>query len=484
MATNNVTSRNSAIVALFVSSVASAQIPPSEPARAEQLPPVTAWRFTPGITVTETYTDNAALAASALARTSWITESTPGIRIEKLGVRSKFYLDYRLHDFRYSGNSQLNNTQRLLTSSATVEAVDNWLFVDANANITQENRSAFSIAGATSATGANGNRVETTTNQISPYIRGRYGDLVAYQLRFAAVDIRANDIALPDTNGKQWTGFAKSQHAAAGFGWSLGGNALSFRNRISGKVYDERIRGTVSYEVNAQVHVSAIGGGERTNFAGVQNDRTTTSGFGLEWSPDVRTQLAAVREKRFFGNSQSVSIKHRTALSAWSFTNSKDVSAPSGQLTATGLGSTAGLLSDLLAASIPDPVARDAAVRQRLEDAGLSASSASNGGFATARPFLIRSTEASVALRGVYNTITLSATRTDQRGLGLANVRAADSFALSNEIRQQGINLNWAYRLSPLSTASFVATSLRSEGLSTAGLDSNQRSIHLLLSTR
>jgi uncharacterized protein (PEP-CTERM system associated) len=469
-------------IAALASTLGQAQTP--DMPRAEVVTPSTAWRFTPEISVTDTYTDNASLAPSVLAQKSWVTEATPGLRVEKLGVRSKLYLDYRLHDFRYSGNSRLNNSQRLLTSYATVEAIDNWLFVDASASITQQNRSAFSIAGATNATGANGNRVETATNQISPYTRGKVADIAAYQLRFLAADIRANDAALPDTRGKQWTSFIKNQRAISGFGWSIDGNALSFRNDVTGKSYDERIRGTLSYELDPQIHVSAIGGREVTNFAGVQNDKATTSGFGVEWSPDARTQFAAVKERRFFGNGQSISLKHRTALSAWSFTSTRDISAPSGQLLSAGSGSTAGLLSDLLAASIPDPVARDAAVRQRLEDAGLPAGSAAGSGFATARPSLIRNTEASVALRGVYNTVTLSVTRSDQRGLGSTVAGNADSFSLSNEIRQQGVNLNWAYRLSPLSSVSFVATSLRSEGLATTGLDSSQRSLNALLSTR
>lgn len=472
-----------AIGAIFVSTFNAAQSLPPEVPRTEPAAPVAGWRFTPEISVTESFSDNAALAPSATAKKSWITEYTPGIRIEQRGVRSTVFLDYRLHHFRYIDDSRLDNSQRLLTSYATVEAIDRWLFVDASANITQQNRSAFSIAGATNASGPNGNRVETATNQISPYIRGRVADIAAYQLRVVGADIRSNDAALPHTKGRQWTGFIKNEHVTSGFGWSVDGNALSFRNEIVGKSYDERIRGLLSYEIDSQIHISAIGGRESSNFASGRNDRANTSGLGLEWSPSTRTQFAAVKEKRFFGDSHSISFSHRTALSAWKLSSTRDLTALSGQLTATGAGTTAGLLSDLLASAILDPVAREAAVRQKLEESGVSANSASSGGFATGRPFLIRSDEASVALRGVYNTVTLSFSRRDQRRLGPA-IGGTDSFSLSNDIRQQGVNLNWIYRMSPLSSVSLVATSLRSEGLSTPGLDANQRSLNLLFSTR
>ena len=457
---------------------------------AQPLPPVAtavtvapAWRFTPEINVTESFTDNAALVPAAIAQKSWVTESTPGIRIEHTGVRSKVFLDFRLRDFRYSGNAQLNNSQRLLNSNASVEAIDSWLFVDASANITQQNRSAFSIGAAPNTGGPNGNRVETTTNQISPKIRGRFGDIAIYQLRVAGTDIRTDDAVLPNTKGSQWTGFIKNEHAISGFGWSVVGDALTFRNLTVGKSQDARVRGAISYEVSSQFHVSVITGREVTNYAGSKNEGSNTSGVGLEWSPGERTQFAAVKEKRFFGDSHSVNFNHRTALTAWKITSTRDVSALSSQLAASGPGSTAGLLSDLLVSAIPDPAARDAAVRQRLENSGVSGSSALSGGFATARPFVIRNDEASVALLGVNNTVTLTFSRRDQQGLG-SIVGSPDSFSLSNEIRQKGLNLNWIHRLSAYSTLSLVATSLRSEGLSATNLDSNQRVLNLLFSTR
>ena len=472
-----------ALAAAFVSTCGIAQSLPAEVLRAAPPTPVTAWRFTPEISVTESYTDNAALVSSATAQNSWVTETTPGIRIEKGGVRSRLYLDYRLHDFRYSRDSRLNNSQRLLASYATVEAVDNWLFVDASANITQQNRSAFNIAAATDTSGPNGNRAETATKQISPYVRGRLADIATYQLRVVGTDIRSDDVALPDTKARQWNGFIKNQRATAGFGWSVDGNALSFRNKTVGKLHDERIRGLISFEIDPQLHVSAIAGHEVTNFAGVQNDRATTSGFGLEWSPSARTQFAAVKEKRFFGDSHSVSLSHRTALTAWKISSNRDLDALSGQLTSTGAGSTAGLLADLLASAIPDPIAREAAVRQKLEASGIPAGSALSGGFATGRAYLSRRDEASVILLGTNDTVTLTLSRRDQRGFGPI-VGAADSFSLSNDIRQQGVNLNWSHRLSMYSSLSLIATSLRSEGLSVTTLDTRQRSLSTLFSTR
>lgn len=469
------------VATALISTCGHAQLLPAEVPTAVR--PLTAWRFTPEISVTETYTDNAALVPAPTALHSWVTETTPGIRIEKRGIRSNLFLDYRLHDFRYARDSRLNNSQRLLTSRATVEAVDNWMFVDASANITQQNRSAFNLVAATDSSGPNGNRVETATKQISPYIRGRLADLALYQLRFVGADIRSDDVALPDTKAKQWNGFIKNQHATAGFGWSIDGNALSFRNKAVGKLHDERLRALVSFEINPQLHASAIAGQEHTNFAGVQNQRATTSGLGLEWSPSVLTQFAAVKEKRFFGDSHSISLSHRTAFTAWKISSNRDLGALSGQLNASGTGSTAGLLADLLASAIPDPAAREAAVRQKLESSGIPAGSALSGGFATGRSYLLRSDEASIILLGANNTVALTLSRRDQKGLGTV-AAATDSFSLSNDIRQQGVNLSWSHKLSTYASLSLIATLLRSEGLSVTTLNTSQRALNVLFSTR
>ncbi|MBK7659653.1 MAG: hypothetical protein IPJ28_11080 [Betaproteobacteria bacterium] len=53
--------------------------------------------------------------ADELARSGWITDLTPGLRIEAAGSRVAGYLEYRLHELRYSSDSALD---RARTSSS------------------------------------------------------------------------------------------------------------------------------------------------------------------------------------------------------------------------------------------------------------------------------------------------------------------------------------------------------------------------------
>ena len=90
-----------AISMAILSMSGGAQTPSDDPQPTPRIAPITAWQITPELSVTESFTDNAALLPAATAKKSWVTELTPGIRIEKLGVRSRLFFDYRLSHFRY-----------------------------------------------------------------------------------------------------------------------------------------------------------------------------------------------------------------------------------------------------------------------------------------------------------------------------------------------------------------------------------------------
>ena len=88
-----------------------------------------------------------------------------------------------------------------------------------------------------------------------------------------------------------------------------------------------------------------------------------------------------------------------------------------------------------------------------------------------------------MALLGTSNTVTLGATWRHWRALS-AGLGGSDSFALAGEIRQRGASANWSHRLTPLSTLTFLVTSLRSEALDVAGLESKQYAANLFVASR
>jgi uncharacterized protein (PEP-CTERM system associated) len=425
------------------------------------------WRIVPRAALTQSFTDNVQQTSEALARNDWITELTPGLRVEGTGARTNIFLDFQLRNFAYAKESRLNNSQKQLTSALKVEAVEKLLFIDSQANISQQNRSPFAgsvLTGSPNATGAGSNRVETTTYQIAPYTRGHFSDVATYQVRYNATETRTNEDAFPTTRLNEWVGKFANGSPGAKLGWTVDATALSLRNKAIGTREDERLRGALIYAIEPQLRFSVIGGRERTDYASIEKRNTNIYGLGLEWSPSPRTQLAAVREHRFFGDGHSVLLSHRTPMTAWRFTSSHDVNILPTQLTTLDPGTVYSSLFDLLQSAIRDPAERAQAVQTRLAQTGIPPGYGVGGSFLTTRPFVSRSREGSVALLGVLNTVTLSYSRRDQRSVGLGLTGAA---GLSNEdVRREGVNAAWAHRLTPLSTVTLLASRLRSEGLS------------------
>ncbi len=440
------------------------------------------FRLVPSVAVAQTYSDNMALLPGELARSGWVTGISPGIRADLAGARVKGSLDYRLTKSLYSADSRLNSTQNFLDSFAKVEAVDKLLFVDARANISQQNRSPFGAAVTPDLSTPSSNRVETRVYQVAPTLRGQLSDIASYELRLSETNVRADGASLPDTGTTEWVGKISNASPSAKLGWAVDGNALRLRNEDVGTLEDSRIRGSLIYAFDPQFHVSVIAGYESTNFAGPPRRGTNTPGVGLEWSPSVRTQLIAVHERRFFGDGHNVSFSHRTPLTAWKLASTKDATALPTQLTASSLSSIQALMSDVLTSAIPDPEARAQAARRKLEETGISGISALNSNFAFARPFILRNDVASFALLGAIHTITLSVIRREQRGFGVS--LGGEGSSVQDDFRQKGFSANLARRLSPLTTLTLAATLLQTDDLTITTTQTKQHFYSASLATR
>ena len=438
------------------------------------------WKIAPEVTLTETFTDNAALVPASSAQNSWVTEVTPSLHIEHLGSRVSVLLDYRLRSTYYLNQTRLNSSQNFLNAASTFEAVENWLYVDARSSITQQNRSAFDSVQLQN-TSLGSNRVETNTYQISPYIRGRFADAAIYQLRLTGTETRTNDAAFPDTKTTEWIGVVTNTANGSRWGWLVSGNALQIRNNDLGSKQDNRIRASAIYAVDRQLKFSVIGGYERSDFASANARATNTAGAGVEWLPTDRTKFSAMRERRFFGDAYNLLFTHRTALTAWKFVTTKDVVVLPNTLTTVTPGSVYELLYDVLSTSIPDPAARTEAVRRRLQESASVENGNFSSAFLTFRPFVSQKREGSVALLGARNTITLTFGRREQRDIAST---IPNPLLQNTDVLQHNWNLSWAHRLSPVSTVTAVVSRLKTESLSLLQTESKQRAESIVFTTR
>lgn len=429
------------------------------------------WVVSPRVTVAETYSTNMGLTP-VLQQSGFISNAAPGLRIDGSGARFNAFLDYRRDYLFYHGNSQWDREQNLLNSYARLEAVDNWLYVDASANIDQRTVSAFGPV-SLDTRNASDNQTETRTTQIAPFISGRIGATADYLVRLNSVDSRSDDATLADTRVDQVVATIRNQPTSGVIGWFGEATGIDVENDIIGKRYNTRVRGGVIVPLGAHVHVSASTGRENTNYSTVDRETTSTPGIGLEWTPNRHTQLAALREKRFFGYGHNVVMAFRTARTAWRYTDTKDVAVLPIQLAGYNPSTVQTLMADLLDAGAPDSFERNRAVRTRMDLLGAAADMPSIGGVQTSRSYLERDRIGSVAWLGVRNMLTLSLHQRDQELLPFSPT-ANDSFLNSTRIRERGTSLAWLYRVTPLTTLNLSLVRLKTDGLDVGAQNSSQ----------
>jgi uncharacterized protein (PEP-CTERM system associated) len=432
------------------------------------------WTFTPSITVSETITDNVALAPSDRKESDLITQVTPGIRIDGAGARVKLNLDYRATRVLYANQSSSNNTQNNLLARGTLEAIEKWLFVDAVGTISQQTVSAFGSQ-PTSTASINNNRVETSTYRLSPYVQGQIGTAADYQLRYNWTSTSTRGGVggqFPTTKVEEWLGFVRGRTPMSGLGWAVDAN----NQVVHGALRDAEstlVRGTLTYQFDPQLRASLFAGREENNYGSLEKKGHNNYGARVEWAPTNRTQLAASKEKRFFGDAHDYSVRHRTRLTSWEFTDRRDVTTLPQQLATGGRGAAFQALDAALLSQFPDPVLRQREVERRLLQSGTPADLALASSFLTTTVYVQRSRRASVALLGVRNTVTLAAMETESGSVGAVQA-SLDNFSQATRIEQRSISADWAHRLSGTSSMNLLVSQVRSTGAGPTRLESTQ----------
>ncbi len=421
------------------------------------------WIIKPRVSLTETVTDNANINRGANNKEGdLITQIAPGIRIEARTVRLKAFFDYSLRGQFYAKEPDYNRSQNALNTFGTLEAVDNWLFLDFSGRIAQQTISAFGTQ-STSNTAINNNSTETATYRLSPYIRGQLGGLADYSLRYNVSTTRSDAATVSDIDVSQWIGQLRGSTPFKNLQWTIDANQQSTDYSRGRKTDADLLRAILTYSVSPQFRLTVSGGQESNNYASLEQETHTTSGYGFDWNPTERTKFSAFKEKRFFGNGHNVNFNHRFPRSSIQFSDTRDVSVLPNQFSTVGLGSVYDLYFDQFTTLIPDPVQRANYVNALLSQSGIDPNAQVTSGFTTSRATIRRNQRLALSVFGVRNTITFLANRSESQGV-LASQASNDTLSESNVVNQQGFGLNLSHRLSEISNLNFLGSRQESTG--------------------
>jgi uncharacterized protein (PEP-CTERM system associated) len=282
------------------------------------------WRFQPTLNASAIYTDNVNQSASN-TKDALILSATPGFTLKSTGSRQvKATLQYGLTGVKRFGGDQSDNFYHNLNAAGNAELVEDFLYIDGNARVSQE---LISLLGSPADASVNdSNRATVGTYSISPYIRKRLGTFANAQARYTnSGAIFENDVA---SNAKV-NSFSAGLNSGTQFNdlsWALNYSIRKAQNRNAVDTTFERANAMVGYALTRKFRVFGTAGQDWNDYLSASGTSGSSYSAGFGWSPTRRTSVEASAGERYFGRTYSLSGSHRTRLSSWTVRYAEDVS--------------------------------------------------------------------------------------------------------------------------------------------------------------
>jgi uncharacterized protein (PEP-CTERM system associated) len=420
------------------------------------------WRIEPRLQVRETYSDNIGLARSNAAKSEFVTAISPGISIRSSAARSNIDVNYSLNKFFYVRDSDRDTLNHQLRGSASFELVDDLIYLDTLANISQQAVSAFGPIGANSSVNENSRTFRSYS--IAPYFRKAFGREATIEARytFSQLSSDVNSSAISDSTGNRAILKAESGPAFNNWGWGVEYLDDRIDYTRSADTNFRRLTGNLRYRITPRLFGTSSFGVDKNDYVTIgEKPEGAFWTLGGDWRPSRRTALTFSAGRRYFGNTYALSFQHATRRTSWDVSYQQNLSTSRSQF-AQPLGVTlresaeTGLRTqnpDISDAALQDLV--DARVRD-LISAGLDPDAAQGINFQSNTAFLEKKWQGLVTFNYSKSALILRAFDSirDSATTGTASVlNSSGDFALSQIIKQSGIGSSLRYRLSPRNNA-------------------------------
>ena len=418
------------------------------------------WTVEPSASLGATLTDNVSVAPPGQEESDLVITAIPVIVVRGQGGRVEGSLAYAPVLNTYVNSTSDSNIQHNLSALGTLEAVDNFFFVDALARASQISENPFGPTSTVSSS-TNDNRLQSYAYGVSPYVQGVTRYDITYLARYDALWSNFGSLGGNLYEGRITTRLSGPRTRRLGWTAEYLRNDLDYSNQ-QGVFTDDIGRLILDYEVVRTLRVQARGGYESNNYTEVGGYTGAVYGGGLNWTPTPRTSVNGFAEHRFFGTGYSLDASHRTRLTSWRVYGSRDSTTTPQQLASGGtVGVTpAELLDSAFTARFPDPIERQALVNQTLNQLGISPVDQTATLFVAQQAFLREEVGASVALTGKRNTIVFAVFWNENTPLTPADQPLA-GFGFDQPFEQKGGSLSYSLRLSAISSVNALLSRTR-----------------------
>ena len=419
----------------------------ASPIRADQ------WTLEPGVRIAPTISNNLNLAPPGQEESGAYLQVAPRIRFTGTGARYQVRGAYELGAYWYTTGQNSNYySNGFLRGNA--ELVEKLFFVDANARIYQNFFSAFNPVSITPGL-ASENVFTTYSYGLSPYLRrviSGYDYLLRWDNQWTTYSGDNTGGGLRDSYYSTLT--ARISSPIRLFGWTAEyiGNDVRFDEQQP--LSTEVARGILYYQVNPDLQLSARGGYEWNNYY-LNQYSGPIYGAGVNWTPTPRTTLDAFWEERFFGPSYGLNLNHRTRLTGWRLSGSRNISTYPQQI-ALRPGLTTEVVDAAFTARLPDPVERQQAVDQFLQQSGLPTVLTEPVVYYNNQILLIERAEAAFTLHGANSSLVFTAYWRHQDPITAVGT-PIPALLTSQVLTTRGVSANYTYRLSATTNLSALA---------------------------
>jgi uncharacterized protein (PEP-CTERM system associated) len=443
------------------------------------------WKITPAIAWESTWTDNVNLEPSSLKRSDWINQITPSVQFTWASAHTRAAGSIGLPVLLYARQTESSEVQPQVVVAGTWEAIERFFFIDASINVSQQFLSPF---GATPNNLGNitNNRYTAQDYTISPYIRGRTGDGIEYELRDTNTWSNASQIQV---EGVGQTGFTNEIRGFVGrtarpTGWSLEYDRTEVKFTSQDSEITEIARARALYGPDPTLQVSLIGGYENNRFAFTE-EKGAVYGAGISWHPSERTQLDATLEHRFFGAGYNVVFNHRWPLSAFTISASRDTTSYPQQLANLPSGANVSqLLNSIFSSRIPNAAERQGVVDDIIRNRALPGTLSTPVVLFTEQITLLEQFSATYAILGARNGIFFTAFRSKDEPIGNRGDFVPPSVLedINRNNTQIGANIAWNHQLTPTLTLGTNANWARTTSNETTSIKTRDFSVNGVLS--
>ena len=372
-------------------------------------------------------------------------------------ARTALKIDYSLDNFLYADDKNRNTATHQLFGNADIAVVEDLLFIESNARISQQATSLLGPLGADSAT-SNRNNQTLRFFGIGPHLRKNLGREAVIDARYSLSQFSSSDnSAVSNSRGRRFEARANSGPAFREWGWGV--NFVDDRvdyKRSQDTVLDSLI-GSLHYLVSPRLTAFGTAGYERNDYLTLgDKPEGAIWSLGFDWRPSQRTSFSASAGRRFFGNTYSLAFHNVNRKTIWDLSYNQSLNSSRSSFASSG-----GTLRETLErqARQENPNATDAQVDQRVRDLanGQDLDQITENSFQTNTVFLEKRLQGSLSLsfRKSRLIFTLFNSVRDSDTTGNYNVfTSSGDFALSRVIKQMGAGARWSYQLSPRNQAS------------------------------